>query len=227
MQKTTTSEIRDITTNTLAGMSDHDRDEMAIPSYLHGNPLIRWLMWRRYEVIAHYLDDVDGNTALEFGCGLGLFLPELNARFDRVFACDLFPDYARALSERRKLNTRFVPNVGAVPDASLDVLIAADVLEHIRDLPVYLTEFALKLKPGGRLIISGPTENHLYRLGRTIAGFGGKGDYHHTNIDRLIADITQQGFIPLRTRRLPFRCAPALFKIAEFANATRSGLKNR
>ena len=219
MEKTATSEIRDITTNTLAGMSDHDRDEMAIPSYLHGNPLIRWLMWRRYEVIAQYLDDVDGNTALEFGCGLGLFLPELNARFDRVFATDLFPDYARALSERRKLNTRFVPNVGAVPDASLDVLIAADVLEHIRDLPVYLAEFAVKLKPGGRLIISGPTENLLYRIGRVIAGCGGKGDEHHPNIDRLIAAITEQGFVPLRTRRVPFRLAPALFRIAEFANA--------
>ena len=219
MEKTTTSEIRDITTSTLAGMSDHDRDEMAIPSYLHGNPLIRWLMWRRYEAIAQYLDGVDGNTALEFGCGLGLFLPELNGRFDRVFATDLFPDYAETLSQRRRLHTRFVPNVGAVPDASLDVLIAADVLEHIRDLPAYLTEFALKLKPGGRLIISGPTENRLYQIGRVIAGFGGKGDYHHTNIDRLIADITAQGFVPLRTRRLPFRFAPALFKIAEFANA--------
>ncbi len=219
MHKTAVSEIRDITTSTLAGMSDHDRDEMAIPSYLHGNPLIRWLMWRRYEAIAQYLDDVDGNAALEFGCGLGLFLPELNARFDRVFATDLFPDYARTLSERRGLTTRFVANVGAVPDASLDVLVAADVLEHIRDLPAYLAEFALKLKPGGRLIISGPTENYLYRLGRIIAGFGGKGDYHHTNIDRLIADITQGGFKPLRTRRLPFRVAPALFKIAEFANA--------
>lgn len=220
MEKTTVSEIRDITTSTLAGMSDHDRDEMAIPSYLHSNPLIRWLMWRRYEAIAQYLDKLDGDTALEFGCGLGLFLPELNTRFERVFATDLFPDYARTLSTRRGLHTRFVPNVGAVPDGSLDVLIAADVLEHIRDLPVYLAEFALKLKPGGRLIISGPTESRLYQLGRVVAGFGGKGDYHHTNIDRLIADITGQGFVPLRSRRLPFRFAPALFKIAEFANGT-------
>lgn len=220
MEKTPVSEIRDITTSTLAGMSDHDRDEMAIPSYLHTNPLIRWLMWRRYEAIARYLDGLDGNTVFEFGCGLGLFLPELHTRFQRVFATDLFPDYARTLCERRGLGTQFVPNLGAVPDASLDALVAADVLEHLRDLPAYLAEFALKLKPGGRLIISGPTENRLYRLGRVIAGFAGKGDYHHTNIDRLIADITQHGFSPLRTRRLPFRFAPALFKITEFANAS-------
>jgi len=210
------SEIREITTTTVAGMSDHDRDEMAIPSYLHANPLIRWLMWRRYETIANMLDEVDGSTAFEFGCGMGLFLPELNERFDRVFATDLFPDYADALNRRRGLDTQFVPNVGAVADHSLDVIIAADVLEHITDLPVYLAEFALKLKAGGRLIVSGPTESRLYQLGRVVAGFGDKGDYHHTNIDRLIADIGARGFRGARQKRLPFAFAPALFKICEF-----------
>ena len=85
IERVPVDEIRDITATTIAGMSDHDRDEMAIPSYLHANPLIRWLMWRRYETIARFLDRVDGDTAFEFGCGLGLFLPELNRRFDTVY----------------------------------------------------------------------------------------------------------------------------------------------
>jgi len=212
-------EIRHITGTVVAGMSDHDRDEMAIPSYLHANPLVRWLMWRRYETIARFLDDVNGTSALEFGCGLGLFLPELKRRFDTVTAIDLFPDYAQALCERHELGIRFAENLGAVADASLDVIVAADVLEHIEDLPAYVAEFGLKLKPDGRLIVSGPTENKLYQLGRIAAGFRGKGDYHHTNVDRLLVDICANGFVHRRTRRLPLPLLPALFKICEFTKA--------
>ncbi len=216
METVPLEEIREITATTIAGMSDHARDEMAIPSYLHGNPLIRWLMWRRYAVIARYLGHVPDHTVLEFGCGMGLFLPELERRAGRVIACDLFPDYALALKARRGLGTRFVENLGKVPDAFVDCIIAADVLEHLEDLPVYLREFAAKLKDGGRLIISGPTENLLYRAGRVVAGFGGKGDYHHTNVDALIRDIAANGFERRRSARLPLPFPPTLFKICEF-----------
>ena len=44
--------IQDITENVTSDMSEHDKDEMAIPSYLHSNPLIPWLMWKRYETIS-------------------------------------------------------------------------------------------------------------------------------------------------------------------------------
>ncbi len=35
-------------------LSPEDRDEMAIPSYLHPNPAMRWMAWRRVEVIARH-----------------------------------------------------------------------------------------------------------------------------------------------------------------------------
>ena len=213
------SDIREITATTVAGMSDHDRDEMAIPSYLHANPLIRWLMWRRYEVLAKLIGERSGPTVLEFGCGMGLFLPELNRRFDRVFAIDLFPDYAKALCERRALNTQFVATLDEIPDVDIDVIVAADVLEHLDDLPAFSANFARILKPTGKLLVSGPTENLIYRLGRLLAGFGGKGDYHHTNIDRLIEDISTHGFTHVRTIGLPFSLPPRLFKICEFSKA--------
>lgn len=213
------SEIRDITAAAVAGMSDHDRDEMAIPSYLHTNPLIRWLMWRRYEVLAKFIGEESGRTALEFGCGMGLFLPELNQRFDRVFAIDLFPDYAKVLSDRRALDTRFVATLDEIPNFEIDVIVAADVLEHLEDLPAYLSKFARVLKAGGKFLVSGPTENLIYKLGRVAAGFAGKGDYHHTNIDRLIDDITASGFSHVRTIELPLPILPSLFKICEFAKA--------
>ena len=35
-----------------AQLSADDRDEMAIPSFLHKNPALRWMAWRRIEVVA-------------------------------------------------------------------------------------------------------------------------------------------------------------------------------
>jgi predicted TPR repeat methyltransferase len=96
------------------------------------------------------------------------------------------------------------------------VIVAADVLEHIENLPAYLATFAAKLKSSGRLLISGPTENVIYKIGRILAGFGGKGDYHHTDIDRLIDDIEANGFDCERVVNLPFALPPALFKICVF-----------
>ena len=48
-------------------------------------------------------------------------------------------------------------------DVSVDLVLATDVLEHIKHLPEVLSEFRRLLKPTGTLIISIPTEGFLYR----------------------------------------------------------------
>ena len=106
--------IREITATPVAGMSEHDRDEMAIPSYLHGNPLIRWLMWRRYEVIAELAKFNRRMRVLEFGCGPGLFLPELHHSCGQVYAMDLFPEYAGELARNCGLSVTFIDQLEAL-----------------------------------------------------------------------------------------------------------------
>ena len=56
---------------------------------------------------------------------------------------------------------------------SLDLIIAANVLEHVSDVKELLMVFMDKLKDDGIIIISGPTENRLYKLGRWIINFEG------------------------------------------------------
>lgn len=216
--KMSVSEIRNISSIVIDNITEHDRDEMAIPSYLHANPLIRWLMWQRYEVIAGMLPSSSNTSALEFGCGIGLFLSELRNRYSKVYAIDLFPQYAMELARRNGLDITFVKNLDELPDHSLDVIVAADVLEHIENLDEYLRIFHTKLKPEGQFIVSGPTENIFYKLGRYAAGFGDKGDYHHTNINKLIQDITGYGFKLVEEKSLPFDYLPSLFKICRFIN---------
>ncbi len=217
-QKIDKKVIQDITQNIVAEMSEHDKDEMAIPSYLHVNPLIPWLMWRRYETVSNLLEENKSNV-MEFGCGLGLFLNELSAHHKNVYAIDLFPQYAQEMVKRLELDITFLNSLDDLQDNFLDVIIAADVLEHIDNIDEIISIFRNKIKQDGKLIVSGPTENIAYQIGRIVAGFGDKGDYHHTNIDNLIDDIERNGFKLKQVKRLPFPFLPTLFKICLFENS--------
>jgi 2-polyprenyl-3-methyl-5-hydroxy-6-metoxy-1,4-benzoquinol methylase len=172
--RTSRAEIRRLVDARVPGMTAHDRDEMAIPSYLHWNPLIRWLMWRRYEVVAELAELAPGAHVLEFGCGIGLFLPTLAARAGTVYAIDRFPQFAKAFAASRGLPVTFVDSVEPVADATLDTIVAADVMEHLDAPREWAALFRRKLVPGGRLVVSGPTETPIYQLGRIAAGFAGR-----------------------------------------------------
>lgn len=80
MKKISTQKLKKILSKDISGISEYNKDEMAIPSYLHWNPLIRWLMWRRYEYILYLSEISKEMSVLEFGCGIGVFLPELATR---------------------------------------------------------------------------------------------------------------------------------------------------
>jgi 2-polyprenyl-3-methyl-5-hydroxy-6-metoxy-1,4-benzoquinol methylase len=217
IHKISIQKLNTILSKDIPHISNNDKDEMAIPSYLHRNRLIRWLMWRRYETISYLSGFSKDMTVLEFGCGIGVFLPELDGKCNRVYAIDIFPEFARRLNEELHLNVCFIDNLSEIPKDSLDIIIAADVLEHVNDneLVGYLNIFSEKLKRSGRLIISGPTENIVYKIGRVLAGFADKGDYHHTNVNNLI-NVIGKYFDLRRTIYLPFKCPPFLFKVCEF-----------
>jgi 2-polyprenyl-3-methyl-5-hydroxy-6-metoxy-1,4-benzoquinol methylase len=154
-------------------------------------------------------------VVLEFGCGIGVFLPELARTSGKVFAIDLFPEYAKLLSQRLNLDVTFVDSLSQLPARSLDIIIAADVLEHVADVDAYLEALSRLLKEDGRLIVSGPTETLFYRLGRILAGFGKKAHYHRTDIDRLAQRIARARFEISRVRTLPFAFPPYLFKVLD------------
>jgi 2-polyprenyl-3-methyl-5-hydroxy-6-metoxy-1,4-benzoquinol methylase len=175
------------------------RDEMAGPSYLHAIPFVRWMFWKRLDVVARFLADDAGAYAsgLDFGCGLGVLLPTLSRIARRVYASDLVMAPARRLAASLHLdNVVFIEPAALawrIAPASLEFVVSTDVLEHVDDLAGVVGRFHLLLKPGGRLIVSGPTENAIYKAARALAGFGGKGGYHHTDIHRIHEHITRRG----------------------------------
>jgi 2-polyprenyl-3-methyl-5-hydroxy-6-metoxy-1,4-benzoquinol methylase len=210
------TEVQNMVVAANAIVAEHQQDEMAIPSYTHFNPLIRWLMWQRYRAIEQLAELSSVKSVLEFGCGIGLFLPTLNNAGCDVYAVDLFPQYAKSLVSRLNLDVIFIDSIDSVSDNHLDLIVAADVLEHVNDLPGYVRAFHRKLRRGGAVLVSGPTENFAYRIGRVIAGFSGKADYHHTNIDRIKTVFEGNGFETKRAKFLPASVPPHLFKVYRF-----------
>lgn len=196
--------------------------ESAIPSYTHRIPAIRWLMFRRLDVIRKMaLKELtrdgthSGRAALDFGCGIGMMIPDLAPRVGKLYLCDEQLTPARATAEwfragnvvclpPEELETR-------IDNSSLDVVIAADVLEHVDDLPTVVDTLRRKMRAGGALIVSGPTESWAYRCGRKIAGFSG--EYHVRGVFEVEEGIRRTGLVREQLRQLPFPLAPALFRI--------------
>ena len=193
-------------------ISAEDRDEMAIPSYLHRNPAMRWMAWQRLDVVAKLLHDSSGDTngnsaitVMDFGCGTGVLFDEASKIADQVFGIDIVLEPARLLVDEWGLDkvSLLDPEDAKeqVAAKSVDTIIAAEVLEHIEPLDDTLSFFQERLKPDGLLLVSLPTENMLYRLGRRLAGFDGH--YHQSNAASIHQKILDAGFQQLRMIKIP------------------------
>ena len=192
------------------GPEEKDRDEMAIPSYLHGNPLIRWIVWRRHVLLARMAQFQPNMRVLDFGCGIGMFLPTLCRYAGKVLAIDLFPVYAKQLAKEHHLEVEFPNDLHEVDDGSLDLIFAAEVLEHFDDIDGIAELFAHKLSPSGKLLVSLPVEGFVYKVGRFLAGFGDKGEYHKQTAYTVIGTLKESGFTLLAKDDIPYWFFPSL-----------------
>jgi len=210
----------------MAGKVSHeDRDEMAIPSYLYGNPAMRWMAWRRVSVIARLLRatckdrDADSRrTIMDFGCGTGVLLYEASRYAEQVYAIDIVLDPARLLVDEWQLEkvTLLNPEQAEehIAENSIDTIIAAEVLEHIDPLDSTLAFFERRMKADGNLLISVPTESLLYRLGRRMAGF--HGHYHQSNAAKIHRQIQNAGFKAVRTMKIPLPGPLAIYWVIDY-----------
>jgi SAM-dependent methyltransferase len=203
-------------------LPDDERYEMAMPSYLHKNRLLRWMAWRRVEVLADYLAQTAvtlpmppaERNLMDFGCGTGILFPAETADFGQIYGVDLVLDAARLhLTKRAYPQTKFHllnPDEAhtQIPDHTLDVIIAAEVLEHIHPLDDTLAFFRQKLRPNGRLLITVPTENKLYHFGRRLSGF--EKHFHLDNAASIHKTILAQQFQCEKRIKIPL---PAPFDI--------------
>ena len=217
----------DVLQRMAATVSEHDRDEMAIPSYLHGNPLMRGMAWWRVRAVAdrvarHFAGrDRNDCSLLDFGCGTGVLFEELGRHAAHVYGVDIVLEPARLLVDEWRLDhVTLVPAVEAdevIAAGSLQGIVAAEVLEHIEPLEPTLAFLRSRLAPDGCLLVSLPTESLLYRCGRRLAGF--HGHYHESNAAAIDTLICAAGFRRLDLRKIPAPGPAAIYWIASYERA--------
>lgn len=119
---------------------------------------------------------------LDVGCAQGMFLDlVLERRGEGVETWGVEPDAELALIARRRghevVNDRF-PSAAKLP--TFDVIVFADVLEHMADPVRAMNTAASMLAPGGRILASIPNSRHWELTGQLL--LRGRFDYTETGL---------------------------------------------
>lgn len=141
-----------------------DRDFQAT---YHVHEGAHWWSVGRRDMIVRLLDAAAiGPEArvLDVGCASGRLVEMLRARgHERVMGVDLSEEAIDACRRRGVTDVHVMPADRLdVPDASFDVLVASDVLEHIEDDGRALREWRRVVAPGGILVIFVPAHMFLW-----------------------------------------------------------------
>ncbi|HPX35179.1 MAG TPA: methyltransferase domain-containing protein [Mycobacterium sp.] len=115
--------------------------------------------FRRHEVAyRHCAPLCAGQEVLEAGCGEGYGADLLAGSATRVVAVDYDAATVAHVRTRYPSIEVIAANLAALPlaDASVDVVVNFQVIEHLWDQPQFITECLRVLRPGGLLLISTP-----------------------------------------------------------------------
>lgn len=186
-------ELAGVMRRLLAAAPSGAYDEQALPSYTHGNPLIRYLFWARLRIACRFAALPRGARVLDFGCGSGVLFRHFQIRGCAIVGCDRHLEAATKVCRELGIDADLRSDLPSATDERFDAIFALDVLEHVEDHAMLVSRFLHLLKPSGRVLLSGPTENRLYRLGRAAAGFSGH--YHVANIYQIERSFEQNGFL--------------------------------
>jgi len=143
-----------------------------------GHPSYLWRegQERRLQLIRRYVT-LEGARILDVGCGLGLYVKKMRQFSDDVHGVDIDPAKVREASATlpniREAPAEHLP----YPDATFDVLLLHEVLEHVNDDRAAVREAHRVLKPGGRMVVFVP--NRLYPF--ETHGIYWRGTYHFGN----------------------------------------------
>jgi len=183
---------------------------------------------RRNDVIVQEAGSRTG-AVLDLGCGVGDLSYLLAKSADRVVASDISSENVRRASgnlAQADIGAAVVQSEGEhlpFPDRTFDLVVVADVIEHVASIAATLEEVQRVLRPGGRMICATPVRATLqgWRLAdwvtRKLARPLSSPPLEWRNPDvfesflsprELRSAIVRAGLRPIRFRRVCFYPAP-------------------
>jgi SAM-dependent methyltransferase len=155
-------------------------------------------------VMHEILDTVPAGRAIDAACGTGRYSAYLAERGHTVLGVDRSEEMV-AVARARLPRTEFqAGSLDSLPvaDSSADLIVCALALAHVPALGVVMAEFARVLRPAGRLVISDPHHELVFR-GSVVKALTATGEpglvatYRHTTGDFLRAALAA-GFLVRR-----------------------------
>jgi len=148
-------------------------------SALRGEPSHVWRpgQQRRLEFILQAAGDRMRGRVLDNGCGLGLYLQHLQGQAGRVYGVEY--EFER-LQQAHPISGLLTCGAGEnlpFPNASFNLVLSHEVLEHVQDDRQALHEIIRSLKPGGRLVLFVPNRGYPFET----HGIYWRGHYHFGN----------------------------------------------
>ena len=145
--------------------------------------------------ILQLLDGRPPLRILDVGCGPGWLAQALTAAGHTVTGVDVDAHDGVASRMDRFVQadlTQGLPHDDELAHSQFDVVLAADVIEHLPDPQRLLRDLAARVRPGGSIIASVPNIGHWYPRSRVLAG---RFDYDQ----RGILDATHLRFFTRRS----------------------------
>jgi SAM-dependent methyltransferase len=134
---------------------------------------------------------------LDLGAGTGAFTERLHKQGHDVHACDLYAEryrYPKVKCDKVDLNMPW----SLYADGNFDALTALEVIEHLMNVGLFLSESSRILKPGGKLFLSTP--NILFLKSRLT--FLIKGHHHGFGISN--TDSGMEHILPLTPEQIAY-----------------------
>lgn len=236
----------------MSGLSEHARQQVEMHRNV-AHMYRRRSAWAFSEAFQEERNDIlmslapprEGGLALDLGCGTGIMLDKLSARYGRVTGLDISQEMLEGydLSDLREgLSVGLVRgDMAALPFATgrFDAIICRSALHHMEDEQGVLSEIARVLSPEGRLILGEPAnDNLLTRAARAWVkrrpSYGKIHTIDRAYTRRQLRDLLEgAGLVVRREVRFGFIAYPLcdnpdlvpVLKKMPFANAIASGLR--
>ncbi len=175
--------------------------------YVHPNFLARDIFWQRLIYAFKYVKKYTTSdmSVLDFGGGSGVFAKSLSNYFKELSIIDLDLEDAKSIAKYFNIsNINFITeDINKFSSNNqFDFIIATDVLEHFENLDIPLNFFNKFLKKNGLLLVTLPTENWIYELGRKIVNKDKPKDHYHTS-KHVVNFLLKNGFTILEKCFVP------------------------